>query len=64
MTDRELETEFEDVVVCPYCGHRQQDDDGYYRLHGDGEYECPNCGKPFDLVVHEYIEYSTSKKED
>lgn len=35
MTDRELETEFEDVVVCPYCGHRQQDDDGYYRLHGD-----------------------------
>ena len=61
--NEETETDFEDEVVCPYCGHRMQDDDGYFEREGDGEYECENCGKTFEFEVNIEVTYSTRRKQ-
>ena len=61
--DEETETFCEDEVVCPYCGNRMADDDGYFIQEGDGEYECDECGKTFNFTVHMEVTYSTSRKE-
>lgn len=61
--NEETETYCENEVVCPYCGNRMADDDGYFIQEGDGEYECDECGKIFNLTVHVEATYSTSRKE-
>lgn len=62
--NEEIETSFEDEIVCPYCGYRMADDDGYFEREGDGEYDCEECGKTFNFAVNIEVTYSTTRKED
>lgn len=55
---------WEDEVICPYCGYRIEDDEGYYVREGTGEEECPRCGKIFDFEACVEVTYSTSRKEE
>lgn len=61
--NEETETYCEDEIVCPYCGNRMEDYDGYFIQQGDGEYECDECGKTFNFTVRVEATYSTSRKE-
>ena len=43
LNDEHTETEYENDIVCPWCGCRMQDDDGYFVSEQSGEYDCPEC---------------------
>jgi DNA-directed RNA polymerase subunit RPC12/RpoP len=56
-------------IVCPYCGHLQDNDDYQYPVTcwGDDpaeEYECDDCEKKF--FVKEYVDryYEVGKEMD
>lgn len=59
--DWETTVEYEDEVVCPYCGYCIEDEDGYYERKGNGQDKCPKCGKMFNFEVYIDITYSTSR---
>lgn len=61
--NEETETNFEDEVVCPYCGNRMEDYDSFFIQQGDGECKCDECGKTFNFTTHIEVTYSTSRKE-
>lgn len=50
-------------IICPYCRRTFKDEDGYYFNLGEGEWECPNCGKISDFTTHVDIYYNVTKKE-
>jgi len=52
--------EYTDEVVCPHCGYEYGDS---WEMR-DGEHECPECEKSFDLVREVSVSYTTSKIED
>lgn len=59
--NEETETFCEDEIVCPYCGYRMQDDDGYFEREGSGEYECEKCGNTFEFEAEVEVSYSTRR---
>lgn len=60
--ESEGETMQEDNVICPYCGYKYDDYDGYEFDEGETEeVECPECGKKFDVEVEEKRTYSTKR---
>ena len=61
--NEETETNFEDEVVCPYCGHRIKDEENDFVNWGEGDYDCPECGKTFEFTTHLEITYSTRRKQ-
>lgn len=54
-----FEHDYEDEVVCPHCGYKHGDS---WEMR-DGEYQCPECDKSFELECHHSVTYSTTKKE-
>lgn len=56
------ETDFEDVIICPYCGENDSDD----RYDGEGThtYCCGHCGKEYECNVSISISYATSRKSE
>ena len=44
------------------CRRTFKDEDGYYFNLGEGEWECPNCGKISDFTTHVDIYYNVTKK--
>ena len=62
--NEETETYDEDAIICPYCGNRIEDDDGYFASKGEGEYECDDCGKTFNFTANIEVTYSTTRKEN
>lgn len=59
MTD--IDHEYTDEIVCPWCGHE----------HGDSwewvDYdttECDECEKKFTHIRHVEVTYTTEKEED
>nr|DAR59167.1 MAG TPA: zinc finger and BTB domain-containing protein [Caudoviricetes sp.] len=63
-SNEETETSYEHDIVCPWCGCRFEDDDGYFVSAGDGEYDCPECGKGFYFQADIEVTYSTQRKEN
>lgn len=61
--NEETETFYENDIVCPWCGRRFEDDDGYFVRTGDGAYECDECGKEFYFQADIEVTYSTQRKE-
>ena len=67
MTDpnREIDHEYTDEIVCPWCGHRHQDSWEWFAdsPNEDTEGECGSCGKSFFVSEHRDITYSTKRIE-
>nr|DAT67846.1 MAG TPA: hypothetical protein [Caudoviricetes sp.] len=57
-------TEYENQIVCPYCGHK--DNNSWEFSGSDGEeleHDCPKCGKTMICCRNVQITYSTYRKE-
>ena len=54
---KDLDTSYCEFATCPWCGHKDHDS---WELE-DGEYECGECGKPFEVYRDVNVHYSTSK---
>jgi hypothetical protein len=53
---KEIDHEFTDGVICPYCGYALSDSWEF----DDGDCaNCPKCEREFIISVHHTIEYST-----
>lgn len=63
MSDKEIDHEYTDETVCPYCGHEGSES---YELGSrndeDGITDCGECSKEFYWSRSTTIKYSTSKK--
>lgn len=57
----EFDTDYTKVPICPHCGEKQEDD---LEFMSEGENDCDNCGKPYELTIYESVNYSTEKIED
>jgi predicted RNA-binding Zn-ribbon protein involved in translation (DUF1610 family) len=51
------DTDYTDEVVCPHCGYKYHDS---WEL-SDGEYECSDCGRRFNITRDIEVTYSTDK---
>jgi len=62
--DPEFEYTYTDMIICPYCGHKDRDSwewgDGE---EGDGDTECGSCDLEFSVSRHVSIHYSSRKIE-
>ena len=54
----EIDHEFTDTVVCPYCGYKFSD---CFEWSDDGREECEECYKEFTFDRNVTIDYSTSR---
>ena len=54
------QTDSEDTILCPYCGHDDRDDRNQWE--GEHEFTCSSCGKEYDCSIEISISYSTSRK--
>ncbi|ADG70092.1 hypothetical protein Plim_4285 (plasmid) [Planctopirus limnophila DSM 3776] len=59
MTQPELDTDFTDEIVCPWCGYEHRDKWEYQ----EGEQFCGDCGRKFFLGIHTKVTYSTERLE-
>lgn len=57
----EIDHEYTDNPVCPYCGREYVDDEGYFTNEEGFEEECDECGKKFYISANISVSY-TSKK--
>ena len=57
----EIDHEYTDEVVCPWCGYVHID--SWEWEDDDGEDSCYKCDKVFTYTRHFTVEYSTEKKE-
>jgi len=55
----EIEHEFTDEIVCPYCGYEYSE--CYEFTEDDDSTECPKCEKFFSYSRHTQITYTTTK---
>jgi len=60
----EIDHDFTDEVVCPYCGHVHSESYEFGNGADDGEDECGECGKKFSWSRMISVSYSTSKADD
>lgn len=58
--EKGFEHDYEDEVVCPHCGYEHSDS---WEMR-DGEHECPECDKKFELECHHSVTYSTTKPKE
>ena len=57
----EFDTDYEEDIVCPYCGYRHCEPEW---SGGDGEFDCDNCDREFRVEEYVEITYSTRKIEE
>jgi hypothetical protein len=55
----EIETEYTDNIVCPYCGY--EDTDSWEHDDDSSEATCSDCGKDFRIEIHRSTTYSSFK---
>ena len=53
------DTDYMDDIVCPYCGYVHTDCFEW----SDGENECSDCERKFEMYRDVTVTYSTSKIE-
>jgi len=59
---KEIDHDFTDQIVCPYCGEEVSDS---WELDGEcGEFDCESCGNTYKWERVVTIEYSTRKKKN
>lgn len=51
------DTSYTHEAICPYCGYKHRDS---WEM-SEGERNCPDCEKVFDLVRNVEVTYSTEK---
>lgn len=56
------DTNFKDSIICPHCGHEQQDT-WEWELNDDdlNKERCQKCDKEFYVEVHVIVNYTTTK---
>lgn len=59
---KEIDHEYTNEVVCPYCGYK--DRDSWELSDNDGETYCGRCDKEFAYTRNISISYCTSKIEE
>ena len=57
-------TDFEDEIICPYCGEIHEDDDHQLNEEGIYEVDCMNCGCAFLAETYVTYNYSTKRLEE
>lgn len=57
--DPKFDCEFQEEMVCPYCGVKQSDSWESAPEDECGESACQTCGKKFLVTAHREISYST-----
>lgn len=55
----EIDHEYTNEIVCPYCGKEQSDP--YDFREDDGEIQCESCDSAFSYERHRSIKFSTYK---
>jgi DNA-directed RNA polymerase subunit RPC12/RpoP len=61
MGNEDIDHEYTDTIVCPYCGYKHED---VFEFSDDGETDCYKCGKEFSFTRIVTVEYSTEKIEE
>lgn len=56
---RDIDHDFTDEIVCPYCGDRKSD--SWKWVQGDGNEQCSSCKMNYFYFRHVIVKYSTSK---
>jgi hypothetical protein len=57
----EIDHDYTDEVVCPYCGYEFRDSWEMANDGGEQEIDCYGCEKSFLLYTNMEITYSTAK---
>lgn len=57
---QEIDTEYKDSIICPYCGYNDEYNCSEYGQEDD-TWDCASCGKWINVYVHVQINYSTKK---
>jgi DNA-directed RNA polymerase subunit RPC12/RpoP len=61
----EIDHEYTDEVVCPYCGFEYGDSYEFFTgCHENSEAQCEGCNKYFAMTRNVSVDYSTSKMCD
>ena len=58
-------TDYEDDIICPYCGSKHEADSETSAFYTDGEhdFDCGTCSNSFTVETMVSFTYSTHKKE-
>ena len=59
--EKEIEHEYTNEIVCPYCGYECSDSWEFDSNNNCGTHECGDCGEEFEWERNIDIDYSTSK---
>ena len=57
----EIDNEYTDEIVCPYCGREESDSWEY--SDDDGQAACGYCGAEFLYERHTSVHYSTERAD-
>ena len=57
-TNKEIDHEFTEQIVCPECGYKMLDS---WEFDDGDEQICPECGCKFKITIDISIEYSTKR---
>ena len=62
---KNIEHNYTDEVVCPYCGKKSRESYEYFSSNTDEDVEidCDECGNTFVATRMVSVSYSTIKKE-
>lgn len=52
-----------DGPICPYCGHEETPDEGFYFDEDTTSLECGACGKPYAVTVFNSTSWTTREKD-
>ena len=61
MPEEEIDHEYTDEIVCPYCGYMH--DCSWEFDERGGDISCEECHNEFEYEVDYSISYTTRKKE-